>query len=134
MVIRTGMLAAKAFLRNPRNIETFTLIKQAAGSRDSTGVFVPGTETSTDLIGSVQPLTGSDRQALPEGERLLDAKCVLYETTNQDDIRPLRIGTAQTDSDIIEYKGIKYAVRLVHDMSDYGHLEIHATRIEGQDG
>ncbi len=135
MAMPTGAMSAMAFLRNQRNIQTFTLIRQEAGSRDSEGKYVPGNDIiDPDASGSVQPLDGQQRLELPEAERLFDGKCILYLTDDFDSIRPLRIGTSQTDSDIVEYKGIQYAVRVVHDMSDYGHLEIYATRLEGQDG
>lgn len=135
MPIPTGAMSAMTFLRNPRNIQTFTLIRQEPGSRNSEGVYVPGLDIiDPDATGSVQPLDGQQRLELPEAERLMDGKCVLYLTDDFDSIRPLRIGTSQTDSDKIEYKGIQYAVRVVYDMSDYGHLEIYATRLEGQNG
>lgn len=132
--MRTGQLAAQSFLRNPRNIEDFTLKKQASGSRDETGVFDPGAESILSLTGSVQPLDGKSRLELPEGERLLDSICVLLLTNDSDLVSPIRTGTQQTDSDIIVYNGFDWAVRVVHNMADYGHLEIYATRLENQDG
>ncbi|MCK5617397.1 hypothetical protein KAR91_86845, partial [Candidatus Pacearchaeota archaeon] len=65
----------------------------------------------------------------------LDAISILFETTDFDAISPIRIGKNQTDSDIVipNVTGISYAVRVSHDMSTYGHLEIFATRLEGQD-
>lgn len=135
MVIRTGQLAAAAVLRDPANIEPFVLKKQAPGDRDDNGVYVPGAETIfPDLRGSIQPLDGKSREALPEGERLFDAICILFETLNHDAISPLRIGTVQTESDVIIYNGLNWAVRVVHDMASFGHLEIYATRLENQDG
>lgn len=133
--MKTGMLAAKAVLTDPANIEPFVLTKQAPGNRDSTGVFVPGGETVfPDLEGSVQPLDGKSRAQLPEAERLLDAICILFWTTDHDAISPLRIGTEQTDSDLITWNGLTWAVRVVHDLATYGHIEVFATRLEGQDG
>lgn len=136
MTFRIGQNSAKAVLRNPAFIEQFTLTKQAPGDRDSTGVYIPGAETITDESGNIQPLNGKQRQELLEGERSMDAICILFETGNYDAISPLRIGTAQTDSDIVTplATGINYAVRVVHDMSSYGHLEIFATRLEDQNG
>ena len=133
-ILKTGQLASESFLTNPRNIMEFYLIKQSAGSRNDEGVFVPGSPPPVKKTGSVQPLDGKSRANLPEAERLMDAICVLYLTIDHDAISPLRIGTLQTDSDIIRYRGIKYAVRVVHDMADFGHLEVHATRLEGQSG
>ena len=133
--MKTGMLAAQAVLTDQANIEPFVLTKQAPGIRDLTGVYVPGAETVfPDLEGSIQPLDGKSREQLPEAERLLDAICILFGTTDHDAISPLRIGTAQTESDIITYNGLDWAVRVAHDMATYGHLEIFATRLENQNG
>lgn len=133
--MKTGMLAAQAVLIDQANIEPFVLTKQAPGDRDATGVYIPGTETIfPDLEGSIQPLDGKSREQLPEGERLLDAICILFQTTDHDAISPLRIGTVQTESDLITYNGLTWAVRVVHDMATYGHLEIFATRLENQNG
>lgn len=136
MAFKIGQNASKAVLRNPAFIEPFTLIKQTVGARVE-GVYVPGNDnTFPNEKGSIQPLDGKSRSELPEGERLLDAICILFETTDYDAIAPLRIGTKQTDSDTIIPKetGIQYAVRVVHSMSTYGHLEVFATRLEDQNG
>lgn len=132
--MRTGMLASKSVLTSSTNTEPFILTKQGVGSRDATGVYVPGADQVLPLIGSVQPLDGKSRAQLPEGERLLDAICVLFYTTDHDAIAPLRIGAAQTNSDTITWNGLQWAVRVVHDMASYGHLEVFATRLEGQNG
>lgn len=135
MVYKIGQNAAISVLRNPAFIESFTLKKQGSGDRDDDGVYVPGAETTfPGLEGSIQPLDGKSREELPEGERLFDAICILFETLNHDAISPLRIGTVQTESDIIFYNGLNWAVRVVHDMASFGHLEIYATRLENQDG
>lgn len=135
MVVKTGQLAAAAVLRDTANIESFTLKKQAPGDRNADGIYVPGAETVfPDLQGSVQPLDGKSREELPEGERVFDAICILFETLDHDAISPLRIGTVQTESDLIVYNDLTWAVRVVHDMASYGHLEIYATRLENQNG
>lgn len=137
MTFKIGQNSAKSVLRNPAFIEQFTLAKQDSGDRDATGVYDPGDDNVfPDEYGSIQPLDGKQRQELQEGERLLDGICILFETMNFNAISPLRIGAGQTDSDIVTPKstGINYAVRVVHDMSAYGHLEIFATRLEGQSG
>lgn len=135
MAYKIGQNAAISVLRNPAFIESFTLKKQAPGDRDDDGVYIPGAETTfPGLQGSIQPLDGKSREELPEGERLFDAICILFETLNHDAISPLRIGTVQTESDIIIYNGLNWAVRVVHDMASFGHLEIFATRLENQDG
>lgn len=135
MAYKIGQNAAASVLRNPAFIESFTLKKQAPGDRNTDGIYIPGSETIfSDLEGSIQPLDGKSRNELPEGERLFDAICILFETLNHDAISPLRIGAVQTESDIIVYNGLNWAVRVVHDMATFGHLEIYATRLENQDG
>lgn len=135
MAYKTGQLAAKVVLNDPRNIEIFALKKQAPGDRNDSGVYVPGAITTfPNLLGSIQPLDGKSREELPEGERLFDAICILHATTDHDAISPLRIGTVQTESDTIVYNGLNWAVRVVHDMATFGHLEIYATRLENQNG
>ncbi len=133
MVFKTGQLAAMAVLRNKRNISEFVLKKRAAGTRVE-GEYVPGSETEFPLEGSIQPLDGRSRQELPEAERLFDSICILFETTDHNAISPLTIGIAQKDSDTIFWNDLNWAVRVVHDMATYGHLEVYATRIEGQNG
>jgi hypothetical protein len=134
MVYKTGQMAAKIVLGNPRNTESFSLSKQSEGGRDDTGVYVPGVVTTLNLQGSIQPLTGKSREELPEGERLFDAICILYPTLDHDAISPLRVGSVQTESDIIIYNNLNWAVRVVHDMATFGHIEIYATRLENQNG
>ena len=135
MTYKIGQNAAIAVLQNPAFIESFILKKQAPGDRNDNGVYVPGSETTfPDLEGSVQPLTGKSREELPEGERAFDAICILYGTLDHDAISPLRIGTLQTESDLIVYNNLNWAVRVVNDMATFGHLEIYATRLEGQNG
>lgn len=134
MTHKTGLLAAQAVLTDPANIESFGLVRQDAGDRDETGVYDPGFDNTDDLLGSVQPLDGKSRAQLPEGERLLDAIIILHKTTDHDLIAPLRIGKLQTDSDIIVWNDLKWAVRAVSDFASYGHVAIMATRLEDQDG
>lgn len=135
MTYKIGQNAALTVLRNPAFLSTFTLTQQAPGDRDDTGVYVPGAETVIpDLEGSIQPLAGKSREELPEAERLFDTICVLFETTDHDAIEPLRVGATQKESDIITYNSLEWAVRVVHDMATYGHLEVYATRLEAQNG
>lgn len=134
MTHKTGSLAAQAVLTDPANIELFVLIRQDSGDRDNTGVYDPGFGNNEELLGSVQQLDGKSRAQLPEGERLLDAIIILHKTTDHDLVAPLRIGELQTDSDTIVWNNLNWAVRAVNDFASYGHMDIIATRIEGQNG
>lgn len=49
--------------------EPITRVQVAAGSRGSTGYFTPGASTTSTILAGVQPLTGSETEALPQGMR-----------------------------------------------------------------
>jgi hypothetical protein len=54
--------------------EQVTRRQYAAGTRNSSGNFVPGATTDTAIQMSVQPANGRDMELLPEGSRQSDAK------------------------------------------------------------
>ena len=132
--MRIGRRSSRLLTTN-RHARTFVLIKQAVGSRDENGRWVAGVETSyPDLKGSIQPVDKSQRLQLPEAERLDEAISVFFKTTDRDAIRPLRVGSVQTDSDIIQADGLNWAVRAVDDWHDHGHITAICTRLEAQNG
>ena len=131
--MRIGRRSSKLLTTN-RHARAFVLIKQAVGSRDEKGRWVAGAETQTNLKGSIQPAGQSQRLQLPEAERLDEAISVFFQTTDRDIIRPLRVGTKQTDSDTIQVDGLNWAVRAVDDWHDHGHITAICTRLEGQNG
>ena len=62
--------------------ETITHRRTAAGSWGTDGRYNPGGTTDTDITASVQPLSGRDRQKLPEGDRTRHGKKVYtFETS-----------------------------------------------------
>jgi len=130
--MRIGRKSSKILNKKNKSRE-FDLLKEDPGARVD-GIYIPGAAIRTTLIGSIQPATDSQRLMLPEGERLDEAIAIYYETLNKDDIRPLRVGSDQTDSDKIDVDSLIWAVRAVKDYHDFGHLEIIATRLEAQDG
>lgn len=88
--------------------EPITLRRAAAGSRDATGAYVPGTTSTTTIKASVQPLTGKDTNSLPEGERHKDW-LKLY---TRSELRPVNQHTGAA-GDRVEVDGITYEVRAV---------------------
>ena len=101
--------AERAFLEDIR------LIRQTAGSRNEYGEYVPGTETATDMKAATNPVQrGSWADILPEGTRLSDYR-EFHLAANAGQVASVRSGTDQTEADIIEYRGVRYAVQDVED-------------------
>jgi len=121
-------------IEKTRFSRSFTLVQEAAGSRSSAGIWVPGATTETTLTGSIQPTTDRERLQLPEGERSSESITVYFKTTDKDAIRPLKVGSSPVDSDIIEVDSLQYAVRAVTGWFDFGHLNAICVKLEGQDG
>ena len=51
---------------------------------------------------------------------------------NTEDIEALRVGTDQSNGDVVVYNNINYLIKTVVDYNVYGHYQIIATRLEGQ--
>ena len=104
--------------------ESATLIKQAAGSRVA-GVWTPGAETSTAITVESAPPSGARvRDIQPDGARLQDWRMFWIYT----DVEPLRVGTGQTDGDVVLYDGIRYRVRHTADYRPHGPVEVLGVR------
>jgi len=129
---RIGRRSAR-IINKSRFSRSFTLTQYATGSRVG-GLWVAGTPTVSSLTGSIQPSTDKERLQLPEGERASEAITVYIETIGKDTISPIKVGTAQTDSDIITVDGLNYAVRVSTPWFDFGHLQVIAVRLEDQNG
>jgi len=132
MSARIGRRSAR-ILNGDRFSRNFTLTQESTGSRVD-GLWVDGTQVVTTLKGSIQPSTDKERLQLPEGERAMEAITVYINTTDKDAISPIKVGSTQTDSDIITVDSLDYAVRSVSRWHDFGHLTAIATRLEGQNG
>ena len=89
-------------------LESATLVRNAAGTRDSDGEFVPGAATSTAITGSFQPFPSARLQTLPEGERQ-QGQLEIYTRSE------LRTADqhAGTSADRVVYAGVTYEVREV---------------------
>lgn len=59
---------------------TYTVTRRAAESDDGHGRAVAGATSTLSIVASVQPMSGRDLQALPEGQRA-DETVVIYTTT-----------------------------------------------------
>jgi len=86
-----------------------TLEVESAGHRNEYGEWVAGTTTATvKMLGST-PLSGVERDLLPEAARIADARNFWVASP----VAPVRVGAGPTDGDIIRYEGAAYrAIRV----------------------
>jgi len=89
---------------------------QSRGSYSSTGEWEPTTLPSLPTLAATEPLTGAERNLLPEASRLSDARRFWLTQT----LRPLRVsGTWLAEGDVITYEGINWLVQRVEDWGAY---------------
>lgn len=96
--------------------QTYTVKRHAAGDY-STGAFVPGAESQFDVVGSVQPLSGSELLLLPEGERVR-ARCKMY---SHDELKTASL-TDKTLADRVVVEGRDLEVHSVSEFRNSGAL------------
>ncbi len=136
--MRIGRQSARRIIRGRHFSSEVTLRVQAVGTRNEHGEYVNGATTETTLRASAEPSTLESmkelRLVLPEGNRIAEAFTFFLATTDQNLAKALRVGTAQTNPDVIVYQGLNYCIRSVKDFTDHGHIMIVATREDGQDG
>lgn len=117
---------------NARFGRDITLRRTAESNYDANGRWLEGAATETPLVANVQPATARQREVLPEGDREMEAIAVVLETYNRGAVLPIKSGSTLQDADSLVVGGVVYIVRDVADRSIHGHLEIVATREEGQ--
>lgn len=107
--------------------EDCEIVRQAAGSRNEYGEFVPGATTTEPVRMAVEPVTGGEnRDMQPSGARLRDVKRFFLPSNG--DVAPIRVGTSQTEADVIRYAGTDYTVLRVDSYEAFGHIEIVGMR------
>ena len=112
--------------------EDCEIVRQAAGSRNEYGEFVPGATTTEPVRMAVEPATagplsgGENRDMQPSGARLRDVKRFFLPSNG--DVAPIRVGTSQTEADVIRYAGTDYSVVRVDSYEAFGHIEILGMR------
>ena len=102
-------LASSAFA------ETATLIRQSAGMRNQYGEWIPGDPVSSSVTLVTAPLSGQQRQALPEGLRERNLR-VFYLAEKVNAV--IEGSTGQT-ADIIVYGGINWHARISEDWGGF---------------
>ena len=131
-----GRGSAKRILNSRRFTVCVTLTVERAGERNDFGEYEAGTPQTYDIRASQEPVDNAEtlrRIMGEEADRVKDARYFFIEVCGDEDfIRPLRTGVAQTRNDTITYNDIKYCIRQVADYTEHGHVEVIAVRMEGQ--
>ena len=104
------------------------------------GIWMPAansTETNITVVAEPAAAVFGDsdsRAVLPEGSRRMSQlRFYIATPAGTTSVMPIRDGTAAGGPDIIRYKTQEYRVSRVGDYAIDGHLEVVATRPEGND-
>ncbi len=135
-LIRTS---ARRVLNSPLYTEEICLKKETPGKRNDFGEYEEGRVQSFDLRASIEPIDPESQSKLrdifPEGNRIVDARFFYICTDDEDLVKALRTGdNIQTRRDVIVYNDLEYLIKRIADYSVHGHIEVIATREEGQNG
>lgn len=96
--------------------KNYTVRRPGAGSYPD-GDWLPGGDTVFDVRASIQPLTGRERAALPEGYRQT-GRFKMYVGAESQELQTDTLATDQTP-DVIEYRGRDYEITSVFNWTDH---------------
>lgn len=111
----THQLGALIFA-NPHITVSAQLKRRSEGSRNTYGEWVPGTETTTDIVVVTEPMSGQDRQQMEEGLREADARSFYTQAAAS------AIQAGVSGGDIIEYDSTTWQVVRIRDWGGYRQL------------
>ena len=103
-------------LRSGNLTESAVIVRQAAGARNEHGEWVPGTATETTIRVVTAPVTGEERDQLPEGLREKNVR--KFWTSHPADA----IRAGQADGDVVRHGGNEYRVVMVDDWGSFREL------------
>ena len=111
---------------------TYTIEREAAGTVSSAGIFTPGASSTFTVRASWQPMTGREREQLPEGDRTR-ASGKLYCDAIQ---TPLRTAAPQGGPrcDVVQRDGRRYEVISELDWSDHASPTAHRSYVLAEIG
>ena len=95
-------ITATDVLSNADLLEEVTVITHAAGTFNDAGEFVPGIARRKTVRVATAPLSGRDRETLPEGLRSMDAR----KFWSKEPV--LVVEQGKTPGDVLEYNGKKW--------------------------
>ena len=97
-------------------------LQRRTSSFDATGDVSEGSPSDVNIVGSLQPISGETRNALPEGMRK-DASAMLWTTT------PLQAASPGNAGDRISFSGSTYEVIGPVDWSQPGGYQSYALKV-----
>ena len=105
--------------------ETATIIRQAGGSRNEFGEYVPGEPVRTDVSCATAPISGQDRDLDEAGLRLIGDRAFWFPPGTD-----LAVASQDRGDDSIEYDGQEFrVVRL--ERFPRSHVKAFCARVEG---
>lgn len=105
---------------------TYTVERVGVGSYSlTTGLWADGSVATFDVVGSWQPMSGREREVLPEGYRTRQVAKLFCDAT-QPVLTPVAVGAKQR-ADIIMRDGVQYEVVGYADWSDHAGATAHRT-------
>lgn len=117
-------IARQSIRQNRYFSASATVIIEAAGRRNQYGEWEPGASQSTAQLLATTPLSGKERDDLPEGAREADARKFWLTSLAV----PIRTGIGPTEGDRIVYDGTMY--RAIRAEQWPGHWQVLGIRGE----
>jgi len=109
----------------------YTIEREAAGSTGTNGIYTPGATTTFDIVAGWQPMTGREREQLPEGDRT-KASAKLYCDTAQPALRTVAPNGPRCD--VLQRNGRRYEVLSEIDWSDHAATTAHRAYVLAEIG
>ena len=113
---------AEDIFDDPEMLSDATLITRAAGSYDRFGKFVEGAPTETPVQLITAPISGRERQVLPEGLRSMNVRMFWLREAVTAAVEGEQTG------DVIRYDGADYRAVMVENWGGFREV----TGVEGQ--
>lgn len=105
---------AKRVIDHPAFRTTATVIRQAPGSRNEHGEFVPGETTEETVVLATAP-GGESRNVTPDGGRLASTRNFWARTETW----PIQVGAMPTEGVLIRWGGDEFRVKSVQDWQGF---------------
>ena len=109
-------VAGRVF-KSPDKLEPVMLVRRLPGQRseEMAGEWVKGGTTETVIRAAVAPITGKEREVLPEGLRGRDIR--KFWTESQ--VRAVTEGKQGSDGDMIRHEGLLFQAYQVNDWGSF---------------
>ena len=102
---------AGRIFKSPDKLEAATLIRQTPGRLNAVGEWAPGTPVEIAIRAAVAPISGKDREVMPEGLRGKNIRKFWTEAQ----VRAIVEGRNGRDGDVIRHDGLVFQAYKVDD-------------------